>query len=342
MGKGRQGKTLTAETRRIAEKRRENAAGLPRRIDAWWMPHHFGLARIISMRFLFFLFSATVVVSASAQKGTDNLVFVKGGIFQNSRCTNYCGKSISVSDFYIGKYEVTQKEWAEVMGSNPSHFNGDDLPVETVSWYDCVEYCNTRSVKEGLKPFYSIDKKNKDPNNRTVVDEIKWTVTINAGANGYRLPTEAEWEYAASGGRTSKSYAYSGGNEIDKVAWYWVNSGDTNLTGFWTWPRVQENHDRTHRVGSKAPNELGLCDMSGNVREWCWDWFGDLQANGTDPKGAGGSSSETGRVWKGGGWIGGDFCCEPAFRGNFEASGKGPDQGFRVCVTAIKTSEFSK
>src|SRR5580765_6306474 len=221
------------------------------------------------MRSLMVLFAATIVLGASAQRAPDYFVFVKGGTFQNSRCTNYCGKSISVSDFYIGKYEVTQKEWTEVRGNNPSHFKGDSLPVETVSWYDCVEDCNTRSVKEGLKPFYSIDKKNKDPNNRTVVDEIKWAVTINAGANGYRLPTEAEWEYAASGGRTSKGYSYSGGNEIDKVGWYWVNSGDTNLTGFWTWPRVQENHDRTHPVGSKAPHELGLYDLSGNVREWC-------------------------------------------------------------------------
>jgi formylglycine-generating enzyme required for sulfatase activity len=278
-------------------------------------------------RAIAFLFMSILAVSASAQQGSENFVFVKGGTFKNI-WSSYYGKNVSVASFWIGKYEVTQKEWMEVMGSNPSKFKGDNLPVETVSWYDSVEYCNKRSTKEGLKPYYSIDKNNKDPNNQTVVDEIKWTVTINAGANGYRLPTEAEWEYAASGGEMSKGYLYSGGNHIEQVAWYWKNCGDTNLTGFWNWPTIEKNNDKTHSVSGKEPNELGLYDMSGNVREWCWDWCGESESDGAAPKG---SSSETGRVWKGGGWIGGDFCCEVSFRGNFEASGKGPDQGFRVC-----------
>jgi formylglycine-generating enzyme required for sulfatase activity len=282
------------------------------------------------LRWVLFIFSFTApgLLSASAQKLPDNFVFVKGGTFKNTNCTNYFGKGITVSDFYFAKYDVTQKEWVELMGNDPSQFKGDNLPVETVSWYDCVDYCNKRSLKEGLKPYYNIDKNNKDPNNQTAVDDIKWTVTINSGANGYRLPTEAEWEYAAGGGQLSKNYIYSGGNDIDQVAWFWQNSGDTKLTGFWTWPTVQQNHDRTHPVGSKECNELGLYDMSGNVREWCWDWYGDSPENGTGPKG---SSAETGRVWRGGGWMGGDFCCQLSFRANFEASGKGPDQGIRVC-----------
>jgi sulfatase modifying factor 1 len=283
------------------------------------------------MRKLLLLFTAMALLSAFAQKEPDNFVLIKGGTFKNTWSTNYYGKNITLSDFYIGKYEITQKEWMDVIGSNPSKFKGDNLPLETVIWYDCVEYCNKRSTKEGLKPYYNIHKNNKDPNNQTVVDDIKWTVTLNAAANGYRLPTEAEWEYAAGGGQMSKSYIYSGCNHINNVAWYWKNSGDTNLTGFWSWPTIEKNNNKTHCGGSKEPNELGLYDMSGNVREWCWDWYGDLETGGAGLKGAKGSTNETGRVWRGGGWLGGDFCCEPSFRANFEASGKGPDQGFRLC-----------
>jgi formylglycine-generating enzyme required for sulfatase activity len=281
------------------------------------------------MRKQFILLITTMaVVSAYSQKKPDNLVLVKGGTFKNTKCTNYYGKDVTISDFYIGKFEVTQKEWIEAMGSNPAKFKGDNLPVEMVNWYDCVEYCNQRSIKERLKPYYNIDKNKKDPNNQTDIDDIKWTVTINAGANGYRLPTETEWEYAAGGGQLSKGYTYSGGNDLDKVGWFWQNSGDKNLTGFWSWPVIERNNCKTKPIGGKEPNELGLYDMSGNAREWCWDWYGDLQSNGTGPKG---SSSETGRVWRGGGWLGGDFCCEPSFRGSYEASGRGPDQGLRVC-----------
>jgi len=279
------------------------------------------------MRKVLIVVLTVAAVSAWAQNRSETLVLVEGGIFRNTT-SNYHGKSITLSSFYIGKYEVTQKEWTEIMGNNPSKFQGDDLPVDTVSWYDCVEYCNKRSTKEGLQPYYHIEKDKRDPDNQTIIDDIKWTVTINTGVNGYRLPTEAEWEYAAGGGQISKSYTYSGGNDIDKVAWYWQNAGDKNLTGPWSWSVIEQNHTKTKPVGGKEPNELGLYDMSGNVREWCWDWYGDLAADGTAPKG---SSSESGRVWKGGGWIGGDFCCASSFRASFEGNGKGADQGLRVC-----------
>lgn len=282
--------------------------------------------------FISYLTAIMVVVSAGAQKMPDDFVFVKGGAFKNTN-SNYYGKHVTLSSFYICKHEVTQKEWTEVMGSNPSKFKGANLPVEMVNWYDCVEYCNKRSLKEGLKPYYNINKNKKDPNNKPDpnfgdLDKIKWTVTINAGANGYRLPTEAEWEYAADGGQKSKNYTYSGGTNVNDVAWYWRNCGDTNLTGFWSWSRIEQNHDETKPVGSKQPDELGLYDMSGNVREWCWDWYGDLESNVTDPQG---SPSGYARVWKGGGWMGEAFCCKPSFRGHLAANGMGPDQGFRVC-----------
>jgi formylglycine-generating enzyme required for sulfatase activity len=293
------------------------------------------------MRKQFILAAAMMVAGlaaagATAQgvpaKAPDGLVFVKGGTFKNTK-SNYYGKGVTVSDFYIGKYLVTEKEWTAVMGSNPSKFSGDNFPVEMVTWYDSIEYCNRRSIQEGLKPYYNIDKATKDPNNLPDphfgdLDKIKWTVTINPGANGYRLPTEAEWEYAAGGGQLSRSYTYSGSDDVDEVAWYWRNSGEMKLSGFWSWSIVQQNHDQPQPVGSKKPNELGLYDMSGNVREWCWDWDGDLQTNVSDPKG---SPSGFRRIWRGGGWMGDAPFTEPSFRGSLAANGKGPDQGFRLC-----------
>ncbi|MGG4049488.1 formylglycine-generating enzyme family protein [Paenibacillus favisporus] len=268
------------------------------------------------------LLAAMFLASACSQEGTgkqEDMVYVKGGTFK-SNGSNYTETSMTLSDFYIGKYEVTQAEWANVMGSNPSAFKGEQLPVEMVSWYDAVEYCNKRSIQEGLKPFYNIDKDHNDPNNINENDQIKWNVTVNQGANGYRLPTEAEWEYAASGGLEGKGFKYSGSNKAEDVAWYWRNAGDKYLSGNWNWPVIESNHNRTKPVGTRKSNELGLYDMSGNVREWCWDWYGD----GTVRQGG------SFRVVKGGGWIGDISNTEVSFRGKFDPNGFGPDQGFRV------------
>ena len=202
-----------------------------------------------------------------------NFVWVEGGTFwmgsDNGDSDERPIHSVTVSDFSISKYEVTQREWQEIMGNNPSSFKGNNLPVESVSWYDAIEYCNRRSEKEGLQPAYRGSGNN---------------ITCDWNANGYRLPTEAEWEYAARGGNGSPgNYTYSGSNSIDTVAWYAGNSGK-----------------RTQPVGMKAANSLGIYDMSGNVWEWCWDWYGSYSSGSqTDPRGA---VSGDRRVKRGGSW----------------------------------------
>lgn len=230
----------------------------------------------------------------------DNMVFVQGGTFQMGSNDGSDDEkpihSVTLSDFYISKYEVTQKEWEKIMGYNPSDWKGKNLPVESVSWYDAVEFCNKKSQVESLTSCYTGSEKN---------------TKCNFSANGYRLPTEAEWEYAAKGGHLANGsnllnggYNYSGSNNIGDVAWYSSNSGS-----------------KTHSVGTKKANELGIYDMSGNVWEWCNDWKGNYSSGSqTNPRGPNWGMS---RVFRGGSWHHNDKNCRVADRYDFI-----PDLGF--------------
>jgi formylglycine-generating enzyme required for sulfatase activity len=186
------------------------------------------------------------------------MVFVKPGTFTMGCTDDECydwevpAHQVTLTKgYYISKYLVTQSQWKAVMGNNPSYFKGKNLPVETVSWDDIQEFLTKLNEKSG---------------------------------KNYRLPTEAEWEYACKGGNQSKGYKYSGSNNVDDVVWYWENS-----------------KSKTHPVGTKAPNELGIYDMSGNVWEWCHDWYDDyIDTPQTNPTGPDEGSV---RVVRGGSWY---------------------------------------
>lgn len=184
----------------------------------------------------------------------NNMVLVEGGTFTMGGKYKISKPvhQVTLSSYSIGKYEVTQEEWEAVMGYNPSNFKGAKRPVENVSWDVCQEFIRKLNTITGKK---------------------------------FRLPTEAEWEYAARGGNKSKKYKYAGSNTAGSIAWYNNNS-----------------NNETHNVGTKQANELGLYDMSGNVFEWCQDWYGDYSSNSqTNPKGPA-DGYLGGRIIRGGSW----------------------------------------
>jgi len=240
------------------------------------------------------------------EKFNIDMVFVQGGTFKMG-CTaeqrNCNGDekpvhNVTLGDFYIGKYPVTQKLWGQVMGSNPSKFKKnakqsytvlfaeeDNFPVENVSYMMVQEFIEKLNAKTGKR---------------------------------YRLPTEAEWEYAARGGNKSKGYIYSGGNYIDDVAWHSGNS-----------------QGKTHAVGGKEPNELGVYDMSGNVWEWANDWKGAYSSSDeTNPKGPNKGGIDNDRVFRGGSWNYNAKNCRVSKREKASQDYKAPHGGFRLARSA--------
>ncbi|GHU23998.1 hypothetical protein FACS1894172_15730 [Spirochaetia bacterium] len=236
-----------------------------------------------------------------------NFVRIPGGTFtmgsplsEVDRDSSEVQHRVTITGFSMSKYEVTQEEWSNVMEMNPSDFKGYNLPVERVSWYDAIDYCNARSRKEGLTPAYTIDKSREDPNNNAPTnseydwdnDTVRWVVTWNRSANGYRLPTEAEWEYACRAGTTTP---FSTGTNIT------TNQANYNGDSPYNGNAKGAYRGRTWAVGSGTANSWGLYDMHGNVYEWCWDWYGDYStASQADPAGAA-SGSE--RALRGGCWL---------------------------------------
>lgn len=264
---------------------------------------------------------------------TNDLILINGGTYlmgspetEMQRETDEVQHEVTVSDFYIGRYEVTQKEYEEVMGENPSNFEGENLPVENVTWYEAIEYCNKLSEKEGLTPVYTIDGEN-----------VSW----DRSANGYRLPTEAEWEYAARAGTTTP---FNTENSIsDEEANYYGHYPYGIEENYFTQENLEtepgQYRQTTVEVDSFSPNKWGLYNIHGNVAEWCFDYYGAYDLENTDNPS--GTTTGTLRVNRGGGWNDYAKHLRCAYRASTTPDQKMSNIGFRVVRNGDNNSDTS-
>lgn len=256
------------------------------------------------------------------QTMASNWAIIEGGIFEmgsnlypNDNCQPV--HTVTLSTFAMCIHEVTQAEFTEIMGYNPSYHVSSNCPVEFVKYYEATYYCNLRSIDEGLEPCYSLNG-STDPYDwgsfPTTYNNLTWdTMTCDYSANGYRLPTEAEWEFAARGGNLSQGYQYSGGNDANVVGWYNGNSGGNS-----------------HAVMQKAPNELGLYDMSGNVYEMCTDWYSPTYYSVSPQNNPAGPDGGTYRSMRSSSWINSSEPFPPECRSGVYPGVQNDTIGFRV------------
>lgn len=252
-----------------------------------------------------------ITLFLSVSNSSPDMVFVEAGSFYRGE-----QKVTITKDFYLSKYEITNSLYCVFLNNMGNRVEGGE------TWIDILSpKCNI----EISKGFYVPKEGMAD---HPVVEVTWYGALAYCKWAGGLLPTEAQWEYAAMGGLKSKGYIYSGSNILDDVGWYWKNSGDIILSGGWSWDKIKENNCRTHEVGKKKPNELGLYDMSGNVWEWCMDWFGEYYTfDLIDPQGI---STGTERVIRGGSWNTNARVCLSNARNHYYPDHSFNSRGFRL------------